>query len=189
MSLLQNVFNEHQQVIALVQDSCLTDIIKVSSLMMSVLEHGGTIYWCGNGGSAADSQHLAAELVGRFKADRRPLRSIALSTDTSVLTSVANDYSFDTIFSRQVEALGRPGDLLIGISTSGNSPNVLNAFQAAKLLGLKSVGLLGNDGGGAKGLVEHAIVIPSNNTARIQEAHILIGHCFCDLIEVGLGLA
>ena len=189
MSLIQNVFNEHQNVISLVQQSCIKDVIKIAGLMVSVLEQGGTIYWCGNGGSAADCQHLAAELVGRFKGDRRPLRSVALSTDSSVLTSVANDYSFDTIFSRQVEALGRPGDLLIGISTSGNSPNVLLAFQAAKLLGLKSVGLLGKDGGAAKGLVGHAIVIPSNNTARIQEAHILIGHCFCDLIEVGLGLA
>lgn len=167
----------------MVVEQCAKEIVEIGQLMLEVLQNGGTIYWCGNGGSAADSQHLAAELVGRFKDERRPLRSVALSTDTSVLTCVANDYSFDAIFSRQIEALGRPGDLLVGISTSGNSSNVLYALQTAKKLGLHTVAMLGKDGGAAKSLAENVIVIPSLNTARIQEAHILIGHCFCYFIE------
>ena len=189
MNWITQNFTEHQQTTALVAEQCADDIAAIGQIMVQVLRQGGAIYWCGNGGSAADSQHLAAELVGRFKGNRRALRSAALSTDSSVLTCVANDYSFDAIFARQIEALGRPGDLLIGISTSGNSGNVLCALQAAKALGLHTVGLLGKDGGKAKALVDHAIVIPSATTARIQEAHILIGHCFCDLIEDGLGIA
>ena len=189
MNWITQNFTEHQQTIALVAEQCADDIAAIGQVMVQVLQRGGTIYWCGNGGSAADSQHLAAELVGRFKGDRRALRSAALSTDSSVLTCVANDYSFDAIFARQIEALGRPGDLLVGISTSGNSGNVLRALQAAKAMDLNTVGLLGKDGGKAKALVDHAIVIPSATTARIQEAHILIGHCFCDLIEDSLGIA
>ncbi len=189
MSLISENFSEHLHVIQKVSESCAQDIAVVGQLMVDVLTQGGTIYWCGNGGSAADSQHLAAELVGRFKGDRRALRSAALSTDSSVLTCVANDYSYDAIFSRQIEALGRSGDLLVGISTSGNSSNVLKAFEAAKKLGLHTVGLLGKDGGKAKAMADHSIVIPSNATARIQESHILIGHTFCDLIEEGLGIS
>jgi D-sedoheptulose 7-phosphate isomerase len=189
MSLIRENFSEHLEVIQKVAAECSAEIAVIGQLMVDVLAQGGTIYWCGNGGSAADSQHLAAELVGRFKGDRRALRSAALSTDSSVLTCVANDYSYDSIFSRQIEALGRSGDLLVGISTSGNSGNVLKAFEAAKQLGLHTVGLLGKDGGKAKAMADHAVVIPSNSTARIQESHILIGHTFCDLIEAGLGLA
>lgn len=182
-------FSEHQQIISLVSEQCSADIEAIGHNMVRVLQHGGTIFWCGNGGSAADSQHLAAELVGRFKGDRRALRSAALTADTSVLTCVANDYSFDSIFARQIEAYGRPCDLLVAISTSGNSGNVLCALKAARALGLRTVGLLGNDGGKAKALVDQVIVIPSTTTARIQEAHILIGHCLCDLIEAGLEIA
>jgi D-sedoheptulose 7-phosphate isomerase len=189
MSMIRDNFSEHLEVIQKVSEACAEDIAVVGQLMVDVLAQGGTIYWCGNGGSAADSQHLAAELVGRFKGDRRALRSAALSTDSSVLTCVANDYSYDSIFSRQIEALGRAGDLLVGISTSGNSGNVLKAFEAAKQLGLHTVGLLGKDGGKAKRMADHSIVIPSDATARIQESHILIGHTFCDLIEEGLGIA
>jgi D-sedoheptulose 7-phosphate isomerase len=189
MSLIRENFSEHLEVIQKVAAECSAEIAVIGQLMVDVLAQGGTIYWCGNGGSAADSQHLAAELVGRFKGDRRALRSAALSTDSSVLTCVANDYSYDSIFSRQIEALGRSGDLLVGISTSGNSGNVLKAFEAAKQLGLHTVGLLGKDGGKAKAMADHSVVIPSNSTARIQESHILIGHTFCDLIEAGLGLA
>jgi len=189
MSLIRENFSEHLEVIQKVAAECSAEIAVIGQLMVDVLAQGGTIYWCGNGGSAADSQHLAAELVGRFKGDRRALRSAALSTDSSVLTCVANDYSYDSIFSRQIEALGRSGDLLVGISTSGNSGNVLKAFDVAKELGLHTVGLLGKDGGRAKAMADHSIVIPSNVTARIQESHILIGHTLCDLIEVGLGLA
>lgn len=189
MNSIERNLAEHQLTVDLVMRQCIPQISAVSKLMISTLKQGGAVFWCGNGGSAADSQHLAAELIGRFKGDRPPLRSVALSTDSSVLTCISNDYSFDAIFARQIQALGRPGDLLVGISTSGKSENVLSALRAANMLGLQTVGLLGNEGGEAKGVVDQAIIIPSVSTARIQEAHILIGHCLCDLIEEGLGFA
>lgn len=189
MSIVQQNFIEHQTTIQTVFENCQDSIQAVATLMVDVLRNGGTIYWCGNGGSAADSQHLAAELVGRFKKDRRALRSVALSTDTSVLTCVSNDYSFDDVFSRQVEALGRPGDLIVGITTSGNSPNVIRAFDVAKEMGIVTVAMLGKDGGRAIHTADHSILIPSNTTARVQEAHILVGHILCELIENGLGLS
>ncbi len=188
-NIIHRNFAEHRQTIELVREALAEPIKKISQLLAQSLANGGTLFWCGNGGSAADSQHLAAELVGRFKKNRRALRSIALTTDTSVLTCVANDYSYDDIFARQVEALGRPGDVLIGISTSGNSENVLRAFKAAKQMGLMTIALLGKGGGSAKALTDHALVIPSDSTARIQEAHILIGHILCELIEQELGFA
>lgn len=182
-------FSDHLQVIAELSALC-SELIKISGTQIAEsLDNGGTLFWCGNGGSAADSQHLAAELVGRFKKDRKALRSIALTTDTSVLTSVANDYSYEDIFSRQLEALARDGDVLVAISTSGNSYNVMTVLKAAKNLGVKTIALLGKDGGQAKALADLAIVIPSDSTARIQEAHILIGHILCDLIEQELGFA
>ena len=153
------------------------------------LQCGGKLLFCGNGGSAADSQHLAAELTGRFSVDRRPLAAMALSTDTSALTCIGNDYSFDEVFARQVAALGRSGDLLIGISTSGNSRNVIRAVEEAKKLGMHTLGLLGRNGGQLADLCSHNIIVPSNSTARIQECHILIGHTLCGLIEQELGLA
>jgi len=192
MNLLSKIsenFNEHLRVIAAVPTLCSESIQSASIQIVQSLAKGGTLFWCGNGGSAADSQHLTAELVGRFKKDRKALRSIALTTDTSVLTCVANDYSYEDIFSRQLEALTRPGDVLVAISTSGNSENVLRALRTAQELGVKTIALLGKDGGQAKALVDVAIVISSNSTARIQEAHILIGHILCDLIEQELGLA
>lgn len=182
-------FAEHLQTIESVRVVLAEPIKKIGQLLAKALADDCTLFWCGNGGSAADSQHLAAELVGRFKKNRRALRSVALTTDTSVLTCVANDYSYDDIFARQVEALGRKGDVLIGISTSGNSANVLRAFKAAKELGLTTVALLGKGGGPAKDLADHAIVVPSDTTARIQETHIFIGHILCELIERELGLA
>lgn len=188
-NIIQSNFAEHLQTIELVHEAFSEPIKKISQLLAQSLEKGGTLFWCGNGGSAADSQHLAAELVGRFKKNRRALRSIALTTDSSVLTCVANDYSYDDIFMRQIEALGRPGDVLIGISTSGNSENVLRAFKAAKEFDLVTVALLGKGGGSAKDLVDHALIIPSDSTSRVQEAHILIGHILCDLIEQELDLA
>ena len=147
------------------------------------------IFFCGNGGSAADSQHLAAELTGRFMNERRPLPAIAVTTDTSALTCIGNDYSFDEIFARQVAGLGRPGDVLVAISTSGNSTNVIRAVEEARSGGLVTIGLLGRDGGALGRLCDHTIIVPSNNTARIQECHILIGHTLCGLIEMELGLA
>lgn len=180
-------FQEHEIVLAALKDHCIGKIEEIAMLMAKVLQSGGTIFWCGNGGSAADSQHFAAELVGRFNKNRPALRSVALTTDSSTLTCVANDFSFEDIFSRQIEALGRRGDLLVGISTSGNSPNVLRAFEAGRAGGLHSVGLLGKNGGEAKALVDHALVVPSDSTARIQEMHVLVGHCLCDRVEMLLG--
>jgi len=152
------------------------------------LQKGGKLMLCGNGGSAADSQHLAAEFTGRFIKDRPPIAAVALSTDTSALTCIANDYSFNEIFARQVQALGKAGDCLIAISTSGNSGNVLAAVAAAKSLGISTIGLLGRDGGQLKAQCDIAIVVPSQVTARIQEAHILIGHSLCGAVELKLGL-
>jgi D-sedoheptulose 7-phosphate isomerase len=149
----------------------------------------GKVLFCGNGGSAADSQHLAAEFTGRFIKDRKPLPGLALSTDSSALTCIGNDYSFNDVFLRQVQALGRQEDCLIGISTSGNSENVLRAFVTAKELGIKTIGLLGRNGGKLAPLSDVAIVVPSDVTARIQEAHILIGHTICGGVEHALGLA
>lgn len=149
----------------------------------SCLASGGRLLWMGNGGSASDSQHLAAELVGRFERERPGLAAIALTTDSSILTSVANDYGFEQVFARQVEALGRPGDLLVGLSTSGNSPNVVRAMQRAADLDLYRVGLTGADGGALAASCELCLRVPSRNTARIQEAHILLGHLLCDLVE------
>lgn len=181
-------FADHLHTIELVRETLDASIQSIGGQLARSLSSGGTLFWCGNGGSAADSQHLAAELIGRFKKNRRALRSVALTTDTSVLTCVANDYSYDDVFARQVEALGRSGDILVGISTSGNSENVLRAIRTAKEMGLTTIAFLGKDGGAARGLADQALVIPSDSTARIQEAHILIGHILCDLIEQELQL-
>jgi len=182
-------FEDHLQTIIKVREKLHESIELTGQKLAQSLSSGGTVFWCGNGGSAADSQHLAAELVGRFKKNRRALRSVALTTDSSVLTCIANDYSYDDIFARQIEALGRPADILLGISTSGNSENVLRAFKVAKEMGLITIALLGKDGGVAKELVDVALIIPSNSTARIQEAHILIGHMLCEIVEQELQLA
>ena len=189
LEIISAHLKEHLEVIGSISELHSGQISKAAMKIAQSLSNDGTLFLCGNGGSAADSQHLAAELVGRFKKDRKALRSIALTTDTSVLTCVANDYSYEDIFSRQLEALARAGDVLVAISTSGNSENILRALRAAKKLRIKAIALLGKDGGQAKALADQAIVIPSDSTARIQEAHILIGHILCDLIEQELGLA
>ena len=137
----------------------------------------------GNGGSAADAQHLATEMVVRYKLNRKALAAIAFTTDTSLLTAMANDIGFEAIFSRQIEALGRPGDVAIGISTSGQSPNVLKALVLAQKNGITSVGFTGDDGGGMSSVTDILVRVPSNTTARIQEIHILLGHVLCDLLE------
>jgi D-sedoheptulose 7-phosphate isomerase len=161
---------------------------RTAAVMADALRAGGKVMLCGNGGSAADSQHIAAELTGRFRKDRAPLGGIALTTDTSALTSIANDYDFNAVFERQVRGLGRAGDVLVGISTSGNSANVIRAVEAAKAAGITTIGLLGRDGGTLAGLCDHAVVVASPTTARIQEAHIFIGHLWCELIEARLGV-
>ncbi len=139
--------------------------------------------FCGNGGSAADAQHLAAEVVGRFRLERLPLPSMALTTNTSLLTAIANDYGFDQVFSRQVHAFAKPSDILFGISTSGNSPNVVRAIQEARTLGVYTVGLTGRSGGKLKECADVLLNVPSDQTPRIQESHILLGHIYCDLVE------
>lgn len=147
------------------------------------LRQNGKILWMGNGGSAADCQHMAAEFVGRFQLERKGLASIALTTDTSILTSVGNDYGFEKIFSRQIESLCNNNDIVIGISTSGNSTNIIEGFKQAKKIGAHTIGFTGNDGGLIATQAHSCIIVPSNNTARIQEAHILIGHIICACIE------
>ena len=187
MSLFIKNIAEHNEVVASIHhlDS---DVQRVAKLATQTLRYGGKIMLCGNGGSAADSQHLAAELTGRFIKDRKPLAAFALSTDTSALTSIGNDYSFGEVFARQVAGLGHKEDLLIGISTSGNSENVVRAVEEAHKLDMATVGLLGHDGGKLRSLCRHSIIVPSQVTARIQECHILIGHTLCGLIEQELGL-
>jgi D-sedoheptulose 7-phosphate isomerase len=188
MSLFVVNIKEHNQVLGKLINLD-ADVHCAGQLATRTLRNGGKILFCGNGGSAADSQHLAAELTGRFIKDRPPLASIALSTDTSALTCIGNDYSFDEVFARQVAGIGRIEDLLIVISTSGNSGNLIRAVEEANKIGMQTVGLLGRDGGKLLSLCSHSIVVPSNVTARIQECHILIGHTLCGLIEQELGLA
>lgn len=180
---LVNILNEHTAVINALVDHNLSDIEGLCEAVVSTLKQGGKIVFMGNGGSAADSQHLAAEFVGRFVKERIALPSIALTTDTSILTAIGNDYGYDQVFERQVAALCVPGDLVIGISTSGNSKNVIKAIETAKDKNIKTAGLLGGDGGRLKGIVEIPIVVPSRVTARIQEAHILIGHILCEYTD------
>jgi len=158
-------------------------ISDVGIAMQDTIKKGGKILLMGNGGSAADSQHIAAEIVGRFKKERKGMPAIALTTDTSILTSVGNDYGYDYIFARQIEALCRPEDMVIGITTSGNSANVVRAMEAAKEIGAATVGLTGGTGGKLNALCSYNIVVPSSVTARIQEAHIFIGHSLCEILE------
>lgn len=186
-SLFARNLDEHRSVLATL--AALDEQVQAAAaLLSSTLRSGGKVMFCGNGGSAADCQHLAAELIGRLVQDRRPLAAMALSTDTSALTCIANDYAFEAVFARQVQGLGRPGDCLVGISTSGQSANVLAAVDAARAIGMQTVGLLGRDGGRLRDAVDCAVVVPSSSTARIQEMHILIGHTLCGLVEEALGL-
>ncbi|MFC1895186.1 SIS domain-containing protein [Thermodesulfobacteriota bacterium] len=158
-------------------------ILEAANLILQAISHGDKVLICGNGGSAADAQHFAAELVGRFQRERRSLPALALTTDTSILSAWANDYSFDTVFARQIEGLGRPGDVLVAISTSGRSRNVSLAARTASSSGMRSIGLLGRDGGEIKGEVDVAVIVPNDNTARIQEAHEFILHLWADIVE------
>ncbi|MBF0178002.1 MAG: D-sedoheptulose 7-phosphate isomerase [Magnetococcales bacterium] len=164
----------------------LPQLTRAAGEMTRAVRGGGKILWMGNGGSAADSQHLAAELVGRFSRERRALASVALTTDTSILTALGNDYGFDTIFARQVEALYRPGDVVIGISTSGNSPNILAGVATARSLGAFTIGFSGHEGGRLRDAVDLCLTVPARVTARIQEGHILLGHLLCDWVEASV---
>ena len=162
------------------------ELYTILEKILICINSGGKLMLCGNGGSAADCQHLAAELTGRFKLDRRPLPALALSTDTSAITAISNDYHFDDIFARQVQALGKSNDCLIAISTSGNSNNVMRAVEVAREMQITTIGLLGKDGGKLKKLLDDSIVVKALSTARIQEAHIFLGHVLCELIEESL---
>ena len=177
---------DHRALIEVLEREMVPAIAEMSSLVSTALTNGNKLLVMGNGGSAADSQHFVAEIVGRFKMERRALPAVALTTDTSILTAIGNDYGFESIFSRQVEALAAPGDVVIGLSTSGNSPNILKALNAARQQGCRTIGLLGKDGGSIKAACDLALVVPSMDTPRIQEGHITVIHIVCDLVEKAL---
>jgi len=158
-------------------------INQISDLITKTLINGNCIFWCGNGGSAAQSQHLAAELIGRFKENREPYKSFSLNSDSSIITCIANDFGFNDVFARQLEGLGNEGDLLIVLSTSGNSINIRNAIIKAKSMNIRTISLLGKDGGLVKGLANYSLIINSKETSRVQEMHLLIGHIICEIVE------
>ena len=179
---IEGRINAHIEAIEQLRPS-LPLIDRIAKSMIDSLTVQGTVYWLGNGGSAADSQHFAAELVGRFEYDRPGLASIALTANTSTLTAIGNDYGFDRIFARQVEALCKPKDCVMAISTSGKSPNVLQAVRSAKAIGATTIGLTGYDGGELRQLADQCLVVPVRNTAVVQELHVLVCHILCDLVE------
>jgi D-sedoheptulose 7-phosphate isomerase len=183
-SNINNIFNQHLEVVENSKETLTTKIITACELIKNAISLDKKILIFGNGGSAADAQHIAAELTGRFEKERRALPAIALTTDTSALTAIGNDYGFDKIFERQVEALAKKGDILIGISTSGNSPNVLNGLKKGKSIGCISIGLSGRNGGQFDLHCDINLNVPSDITARIQEIHILIGHIICSNIDL-----
>jgi D-sedoheptulose 7-phosphate isomerase len=182
INYIRDEFKSHLETFV-ATESLAEEIGQAGELLAGTLKAGHKVLLFGNGGSAADAQHLAAELTGRYKTERRGLPAIALTTDTSALTAIANDYGFEHIFERQIEATGSPGDLLIAISTSGNSPNIIRALEYGKKAGMKSIGLSGKGGGDMKKHCNTNIIIPSNDTARIQEMHILIGHILCGVVD------
>jgi D-sedoheptulose 7-phosphate isomerase len=180
----QNIEDSINTKRAMLDDAALIGVIHdVAAGCVALYQNNNKILLAGNGGSAADAQHIAAELVGRYGFDRPSLSAFALTTDTSALTAIGNDYGYEKIFSRQLEGVGCEGDLFFGISTSGNSQNLIHAFEAAKTKGISTVALVGRDGGAMAAMADYAIVVPSHVTPRIQESHILIGHIICDIIE------
>ena len=186
-SIFESHISQHQNAINYLIE--LKPLIEDSAeLIVDCIRNGHKVLLCGNGGSAADAQHIAAELVGRFIAERKGLPAIALTTDTSIITAIANDYGYSKIFSRQVESLAQDGDVFIGISSSGNSFNVIEAAKSAKEIGCVLIGLLGRDGGELKNLVDWPIVIPVQETAAIQECHIIVGHIWCGMVDAVLAL-
>jgi len=180
--MIKKCLGEHIE-IAQKMESLLIEIENIGNLCLNSLKTGGKIFICGNGGSAADAQHIAAELSGRFKKERIALAGVALTTDTSAITAIGNDYGYEHVFSRQLEALGREGDILISISTSGNSVNILKAMQSAAKLNIKNIALTGKTGGKMAEQADASIIIPSNDTPRIQEMHIMVGHMICVIID------
>ena len=185
--IIKNHFIEHQKILYETSNKYTNQINNIAIEISKTLLNKGTIFFCGNGGSASDSQHLVAEFIGRFKEDRSPLRAVSLTSDTSVLTCISNDFNYENVFSRQIEALGKKNDTLIALSTSGNSKNIEKVLKQAKANQLKTIAFLGKSGGVAKEIADYSLIIPSSSTARIQEMHILIGHILCDLVEKELG--
>jgi len=183
----QSEFTEHEDVMALTRQQLATPFEKLLEACTACIESGGKIFFFGNGGSASDAQHLATELSARYKKDRKAIAALSLATDTSALTAIGNDYGFDRVFSRQIEALGRKGDLAIGITTSGNSPNVLKALELCREMGITTVGFTGQSGGKAAPLCDILLNVPSRTTARIQEMHITLGQMLCGALEINLG--
>ena len=179
--ILNDSFNNLQKVIN--DKGLILEIETITTKIIKAFKDGNKLLLCGNGGSASDAQHIAAELSGRFIKERKPLYAEALHVNSSYMTAVSNDYGFESTYSRMLEAIGKKGDVLIALSTSGNSENVINAVKMANSLGMLSVGMSGAMGGKIKDLCQHNIIIPSSNTARVQEAHILVGHIFCQIIE------
>ncbi len=184
--LIVNQLQEHRKLLVHVENELSGVIAGLAQRLIETFQIGNKLLIMGNGGSAADAQHFAGEIVSRFRIERPGLPAIALSTDSSIMTAIGNDYGFDRVFSRQVEALAAPGDAVIGISTSGNSPNVYKALEVARQAGCTTIGLLGKDGGTIKGLCDIPVIMPSNDTPRIQEGHITVIHILCDLIEQGM---
>ena len=182
-NIISKRFKESGEVKARFLKDNLSKMLEVIKLVSQSFEGGSKLLLFGNGGSAADAQHIAAEFVNRYIIERPPLPAIALTTDTSILTSVSNDSSFNEIFSKQIKALGKEGDVAVGISTSGNSQNMVKAFEVAKEMGIKTVALTGNDGGAMAKIADVSLVVPSASTPRIQETHILIGHILCEMVE------
>ncbi|MBI5150525.1 MAG: D-sedoheptulose 7-phosphate isomerase [Candidatus Omnitrophica bacterium] len=183
---IQKIFQESIRVKEETFKDNADKIAAVVQEIKALFKRDGKIFFFGNGGSAADSQHIAAEFIGRFRKERRSLPAIALTTDSSILTALGNDYGFDVVFARQIEGLGRRGDLAFGISTSGNSKNVIEGVKQARKMGLKTVSLTGCGGGKLAGLTDISLIVPSSTTARIQESHICIAHAICELVEDGL---
>ena len=180
---IQQLIEEHESAVINVKKSCIPVIEKMAKICRQAIKNGNKILLCGNGGSAADSQHIAAEFVGRFLKERRGLPAIAFTTDTSILTAVANDYGYDDVFRRQVEALGQKGDVFIGISTSGNSVNVVKAFEQAKKQGLTIFAFTGDKESKMSAIADVTLRVPSPVTARVQECHIMVGHILCACVD------
>ena len=186
MNIIKQQLLESAEVKRLVAENLTEKIAQAAQMIIDSYRSGGKLILFGNGGSAADAQHLAGEMVGRFLKERAALPAIALSTNTSILTALGNDYDFDVIFARQLEAWAKKGDVVIGISTSGNSPSVLQGIEKAKSLNVRTIGLTGRGGGQLAKIVQLALIVPSDDTPRIQEAHIAIGHILCDIVERAL---
>lgn len=180
---IARIFDEHARLQKEFLKHQTDALVKVAEVLLEAFRKGRTVFFFGNGGSAADAQHLAAEYVNRFRIERRALPAVALTVDTSVLTSIANDSSYERVFARQVEALGRPDDVAVGISTSGSSPNVVAGIRQARLQGLVTVGFSGGDGGALLRECDHCLVVPARGAARVQEIHLICGHAVCDLVE------